>query len=280
LLGQHPRVHVQKLDQVQGFVAVLGDLNHDFDSDPDGFGELRLLVTPSRIVSTRRHPLRTVDHLRRALNDGLSVPEGSTLGLFQRLIETLAETFSGVTEKLGEQVDDAEDRILAGSYQKPGRVLGAIRRLLVRLRRLLVANRSALLRAPDRLLSVDDTEHRRGLREALDRLDAVSQDLTCAAPRRRDRAPPQRDHEPQPVRAVDRDDGALADHADNRRFRHEHGRPAVARQPLRLRARAMDDGGRSDAGALALESQSVVQALGPRTQLVFSSSRASSSSSL
>lgn len=183
LLGSHPRVHVQKLEH--GFVAVLGDLNHGFDSDPEGFGELRLLVTATRVVSTRRHPLRTVDQLRRALSDGVSVPEGSTLGLFQRLIETLAETFSSVTEKLGEQVDDAEDRILAGAYQKPGRALGAIRRLLVRLRRLLVANRSALLRAPERLLPVDDTEHRRGLREALDRLDAVSQDLELVLERAR-----------------------------------------------------------------------------------------------
>ena len=185
LLGSHTRVHVQKLDQVQGFVAVLGDLNHDFDSDPDGFGELRLFVTPTRIVSTRRHPLRTVDQLRRVLSDGVSVPEGSPLGLFQRLIEASAETFGGVTEKLGERVDDAEDRILAGSYQKPGRALGAIRRLLVRLRRLLIANRSALLRAPERLLPVDDTEHRRGLREALDRLDAVSQDLDLVLERAR-----------------------------------------------------------------------------------------------
>jgi zinc transporter len=183
LLDPAPRIHARKLER--GFTAVLGDLNHDFDADPDGFGELRIYLDRERVITTRRHPLKSVDRLRRALTGSGQLGDGSTLVWFQNLIETLGETFAGVLETLAERVDEAEDRILAGSYQKPGRALGAMRRLLARLRRHLNANRVALSTVPERELGWGDAEHRRGLREAIARLDAVGQDLELIQERAR-----------------------------------------------------------------------------------------------
>ena len=183
LLDQQPRIHARKLEH--GFTAVLGDLNHDFDADPDGFGELRIYVDRQRVITSRRHPLKSIDRLRRALHESDALEDGSTLAWFQHLIETLAETFAGVIEALAEQADEAEDRILAGSYQAPGRKLGAMRRLLARLRRHLAANRIALGALPERELAWGDAERKRCLREAISHLDAVGQDLELIQERAR-----------------------------------------------------------------------------------------------
>jgi zinc transporter len=166
-----------------GFVAVLGDLHHDFDADPEGFGSLRVYVDAHVMISGRVHPLRSVDRLRRELQR--SVAPESPIELFEQLIEQLAETVAGVSAKLSDTVEDAEDEILAGRVQERGGELGRVRRLLARLRRQVNANRSALLPLATRLQGLVNMEQRQRLREAVEHLDAVGQDLELVTERAR-----------------------------------------------------------------------------------------------
>lgn len=181
LLEHDTRIHLQLFQD--GFVAVLGDLHHDFDADPEGFGLLRVYVDAEVMLSVRTHPLRSVDRLRRELQR--SRQSESPVSLFEQLIQQLAETVAAVSVKLGDIVEDAEDEILAGRIQEQGAELGRVRRLLARLRRQVNANRSALLPLGSRTQGFFNSEQRQGIREAIEHLEAVGQDLELVTERAR-----------------------------------------------------------------------------------------------
>jgi zinc transporter len=181
LLGADARVHVEILPR--GVLAVLGDLHHDFELDPERLGTLRLYVDEQRLITGRTHPLRGVDLLRRDL---LRYDEPlSPVLVFQLLIERLADVVSQVAGELGDKVDDAEDRILEGKFAGQSKPLGNLRRLVAKLRRLVGANRSALGTLPHSLPRLYGPEAGAGLRSAIERLDAVSQDLDLVQERAR-----------------------------------------------------------------------------------------------
>jgi zinc transporter len=181
LVDSDPRIHSQILPD--GLLAVLGDLHHDFNADPEGFGTLRVYVSERQMISARRHPLKTVDVLRRELRTGTTI--SSPIALFEILIDRLADTFGDVVGELGDQVDDAEDKILGGQLHDHGSKLGSMRRLLARLRRHITANRTALVPLPARLPQFCGDEQRQGLRHAIERLEAVAQDLELVQERAR-----------------------------------------------------------------------------------------------
>lgn len=181
LLESDPRVHVQRLGT--GLCAVLADLHHDFDRNPEGIGQLRIFVEGQRMISFRRHRLRTVDQIRRDLASGALAPR-TVSELFAVLLERLGASFGDVVTKLADTIDDAEDEILAGRYQTQGKVLGSVRRNLARPRRHLNANRMALgpLRGhlPD-VLDADPSD----IRQAIERMDTISQDMELVQERTR-----------------------------------------------------------------------------------------------
>jgi zinc transporter len=82
-------------------------------------------------------------------------------------------------------VDVAEDEILGAVLNQHAQKLGGVRRLLARLRRHVNADRAALGPLPGRLLEWLGTEHSRSLRHAVERLDAVAQDLELVQERAR-----------------------------------------------------------------------------------------------
>jgi zinc transporter len=181
LLESGARIHVSVLPGA--IVAVLGDLYHDFDHDPERLGTLRLYLDAKLLVSGRTHPLKSVDLLRRELLH--ADEELAPLRVLKMLIERLADTVAKVTLELSEQVDDAEDRILDGKYRGQGTPLGNLRRLIAKLRRLVSANRTALASLPPSLPGLYGAEQRAELRSATEQLDAVGQDLELVQERAR-----------------------------------------------------------------------------------------------
>ena len=180
LVEPSARVHLQVFPE--GFVIVLGDLHHDFDSDPDGFGVMRVYVGEQLVITCREHRLTCVGRLRLRI---ISEDEPQTsVSLFEELVHELVEGFARVSVKLSETVEDAEDEILAGRFRDQRSELGRVRRLLARLRRHVNANRSALLPLPKRL-SMLDAEQRNRLREVIESFEAVGQDLELVTERAR-----------------------------------------------------------------------------------------------
>lgn len=180
-LGNETRVHVQV--EPEGIVAILGDLYHDFDLDPERLGTLRLYLDGRWLLTARTHPLKSVDMLRRELSR--SADALTPVAVFQLLLERLTDAISKVVVELGHQVEDAEDRILEGNFAGQSKPLGNLRRLVAKLRRLVSANRAALSSLPPTLAGIYDAEEGLGLRAAIDRFDAVGQDLELVQERAR-----------------------------------------------------------------------------------------------
>jgi zinc transporter len=182
LLSSDPRTFVEVIDD--GVVAVLGDLDHDFHQGHEGFGALRVYLDGTRIITGRRHPLKAVDLLRRKVQAQAPGIE-SPIALFELFIECLASSFETVVSTLASEVDDAEELVLAGQFRDQGKALGRMRRSLARLRRLISADRAALAPLPRRLPGSYSAAQREGLRQAVERLEAVGQDLELVQERAR-----------------------------------------------------------------------------------------------
>lgn len=171
LLDPQPRVRVQTL--AEGVVATIEDLHHDFKGDPEGFGELRFYMDERRVVSARRHPLKSVDVLHRSLQQGLTMSASERW--LDQLVECVAHSFGEAVHTLVDQVDELEDEIVTGSNKDQRATLSSLRRLLVRFRRHLNADRSALGKL--RSTSHDASHQLTPLRQALEHLDGVASDL-------------------------------------------------------------------------------------------------------
>lgn len=167
----------------EGLALILGDLHHDFNGDPEGLGVLRLYIDKNCIITGRRHPLRAVDQLRREIQSGLTAT--STPQLFARLIHNIDESFHRLIKSLSDDMDDAEDEILAGKIHDHGSQLGQTRRLLARLRRHMGAGRQALQQGITSMAQWCDKEDLAELRQTIERLEGTSQDLDLVQERTR-----------------------------------------------------------------------------------------------
>ncbi len=181
LLSADPRIQAQLFPG--GFAAILGDLHHDFNVDPEGFGTLSVYVAPSLIITCRRHRVRSIDRLRSGFRD--SDGAESPLGLFLLLVERLVDGFVEVAAALAERVEHAEDRILAGHASEQSSELGHIRRVLVRLRRHVVANRGVVQPLSLRIAALCNEDQRQQLHQVVERLDAAAQDMDLITERAR-----------------------------------------------------------------------------------------------
>jgi len=183
LLDDDPRIRLRA--HGAGLVAVLGDLHHDFARDQEeGFGTLRLFCSDTCLISARRHPLKTVDRVRRELHQGMQA--STPVELLRQLIESLADTFADTVSALGEELDRAEDGILLGRIEGQGTSeLGRARRIMARLRRHITADRNALLPLPTKIHDICVPRDQQSMRETVERLDAVAQDLELVQERAR-----------------------------------------------------------------------------------------------
>jgi zinc transporter len=181
LLDPAPHAHGEALPD--SVVIVLSDMHHDFKGDPESVGPFVIYLEETRVITGRRHPLMSLDRLRRKLLSGTQV--ATTVELFEEMLESLGDSFGGFVSKMGDEVDDAEDKILAGQLHDQGARLGRMRRTLARFRRHVRGNRAALASVLPRLPRWCDSESRNRLHQALERIDAMAQDIELCQERTR-----------------------------------------------------------------------------------------------
>lgn len=172
LLDPQPRVRLQTFPG--GLVAILADVHYEFRGDPEGFGELRVYMDRERVITARRHPLKTIDVLRHQLDEGVAM--ASPAAWLEHLVVCLGRSFGELVEDLIEQVDAIEDEVVGGNATSQRSELANLRRLLVRLRRHLNADRGVLSKLSSRTLESSEKGQAR-MRRALERLDGIGQDL-------------------------------------------------------------------------------------------------------
>jgi zinc transporter len=180
-LAADPRIQLDRAGN--GLIGVIGDFYHNFDTDPDGLGVLRLYIDSGCLITGRRRPLKTIDRLRQDVLDG--IPVASPMQIVLHLLQRLTEMLSDVIQDRSDVVDDIEDLLLKDRFQEQRSELGRVRRLLVRLHRQARANRQAILQLKARFPSWCDEVEAVQLHSNLERLEAVSQDLELVQERSR-----------------------------------------------------------------------------------------------
>lgn len=165
-----------RIEQVDdALIAVVNDVLHGFSFDPSETSTLWMYVTPTLLISARRKPLKSVDRLRHAVQNG--APVRSTVELLTHLLRDQADVLIGILREAVARVDKIEDDLLAGRLDSKRGHLGQLRRVLVRLQRLMAPEPAALFRLlqrPPAWIAEDDLQD---LRQSSEEFSAVLTDM-------------------------------------------------------------------------------------------------------
>jgi zinc transporter len=124
--------------------GVLPDFEREFDGRPGDPGRLRFAFDATRLITTRRHPLLTVDDLHRRFTGGgrLDTPLAAILAFIGRYLELAEDQLDVIAEAL----DDLEDQALSEISELERLNVGPMRRDLARRHREITALRTAFHR--------------------------------------------------------------------------------------------------------------------------------------
>jgi len=176
-------------DEVRPRVERIGDrllialrgVNFNEGSELEDMVSIRVWIGKGLIVTLRRRPVRTAKFMREALEKGTG-PRTEGEFLIQ-VIDGLLHSLSPVLDTVEDQVDDLEDKVLAGEVTECRGELAGIRRRAITLRRYLAPQRDAMLRLMGQQLdwlSDADNSH---LREFVDRTIHNVEDLDAVRER-------------------------------------------------------------------------------------------------
>lgn len=148
-------------------LLLLRAVNLNPGQEPDDMIALRMHVTPGRLVTLRRRPVRTVEAVREAVEARRVRPAPGAL---------LVAICDQLTQYVGEVVEDVEDRsdafeeeiLSAESHDLRSRI-SDLRRTMIALRRYLAPQREALTRVAGAAVPWLDDRERGRLREITDR---------------------------------------------------------------------------------------------------------------
>ena len=156
-------------------IAVVNDVLHGFSFDPAETSTLWMYVTPTLVISARRKPLKSVDRLRHAVQNGAQFQ--TTVELLIHLLRDQADVLIDIVRETVARVDKIEDDLLAERLNTKRASLGNLRRVLVRLQRLMAPEPAALFRLLQRPPQWIDELDLQDLRQSSEEFSAVLVDM-------------------------------------------------------------------------------------------------------
>jgi len=167
----HGPIGATRLESVSNtLVAVLHDVVFDFKFDASEVATTSLCVDQHLLVTARSRPLRSIDRLRRAVQEGLVFR--STAELLAQLLRDQSDVLIDILRQSTQRVDEIEDRLLTYRRAVSRSELGSLRRVLVRLQRLLAPEPAALFRLLNRPPDWITEEDLQDLRHAAEEFSA------------------------------------------------------------------------------------------------------------
>jgi magnesium transporter len=196
-LGLHPlaledlrkRRQRTKLDTYPGqYVIVAHEAMDGGDDGRPALGELHLIATSGALVSIHWEESPAVTQVRRLFANRTPGVADSTGSLLYTLLDTVADAYPPLMDRLSERIDSIEERIMAGESQREAlaEVL-AVKRQLLELRRVIAPLRdvaNALLRRELEVVSIGTVPYYQDLYDHLVRvLDSIDlyRDILAAA---------------------------------------------------------------------------------------------------
>ena len=125
-------------------LGILADLVCGLSGPTEEIGFLHFALTERVFISSRRHQLNAIEATRKALRLGAKVQ--SPAALLELIAGQMIELLDHFADGLADQLDRAEERILADELNVDRKVVGRVRRTTVRLHRQLVTLRSLIQR--------------------------------------------------------------------------------------------------------------------------------------
>ena len=164
-----------------GSLVVLRGVNMNPGEDPEDMVSVRMWLEPTRIVTTRRRRMLSVQDVRASLENGVGP---TTVGEFLvELIGCLADRIGDFVNAIEDRISEVEDAGEEGDDPSVRKKTTSLRRQIAAVRRFLAPQRDALdrlYRQPGKLFS--DAESN-GLREETDRMTRYLEDIDLARER-------------------------------------------------------------------------------------------------
>ena len=123
-----------------GLLLVVSDFAYDDATDPSEVAPLWCFAGQKLLVTARVHPIKSADELRLQMRSQVSATSG--IDLAAQLLDIRTSRVKGLANQMTAQLDDIEDKILAGNIEQQRELLGRSRRLCARLRREFAPERS------------------------------------------------------------------------------------------------------------------------------------------
>lgn len=138
----------QRLDHGDDFLwGALSDFHREFDGQGDSIGLLSFVLGARVLITGRRHPLQSVEVLRRVVERGRVL--SSPVEVFELIADQVIDAISREVRALTAKIDKIEDRILSDDVSDERKHLGPVRRSVVRLQRQAAGLRAVLQRVED-----------------------------------------------------------------------------------------------------------------------------------
>ena len=157
-------------------IAIVNDLRLDVASDPSDISTLWAAVAPHMLISARRTPLKAIERLHQAVQQGEAIH--SPVELLVHLLLDQADVLVKIVRDSVAKVDEIEDALLAGRLRHKREDLGSMRRILVRLQRLLAPEPAALFRLLQRPPAWIGDKDVQELRQSTEEFSVVLNDMT------------------------------------------------------------------------------------------------------
>jgi zinc transporter len=165
--------------QLQGGEAclygVLADLVCGLSGATEEIGFLHFALTEKVFISSRRHQLNAIEATRKALRLGAKVQ--TPAALLELIAGQMIESLDQFADGLADQLDHAEERILADELNVDRKVVGSVRRTTVRVHRQLVTLRALIQRFEHEIEESENPALNLRTKKLLQRLDWVDTEI-------------------------------------------------------------------------------------------------------
>ena len=172
LLGPDEHMHVNVMpDEIAG---VLPDLQRNLAEPAMEFGRFRFVLTPTLLITARRHPLHSLELTRRSIEAGTPFP--TTISLLDGIIDHFTDAIARQGEHLGDDLDIVEEAVLHDDLGDERQRIARVRLQVVRVHRQLAQMRSLFHRLEPRI-AASHASLVAPLRALTEKLDALDHDF-------------------------------------------------------------------------------------------------------
>ena len=172
LVGPEEHLRIDLLGQE--IVGVVPDLQQEIAQVSDSIGRLRFVMTERVLISARRTPLHSVEATRRAIDAGKRFP--APVSFLDAVVDEFADEVGRMAERLGNELDNIEDRVMHGGSADERPRVGRVRLQAVRVHRHLAQLRHMFHRIEHRMAS-DNAPVAQAIRALAQKLDAIDHEV-------------------------------------------------------------------------------------------------------